>query len=417
MGSDRMNYTPTYYISYFNKSDDWESFDFAPEFQVDYYTHYKYFASNGASVAPETMKLKTYDLQDRILSIETLLYDNSTAVFNKVSCDFYEYDIFGNICKYITVAYDSVTSQYTDSISTINRQHIAYQKDTLYELRIFRNQVSVGWYYEHREYNQLLNLVKYKYYYNYDSLTTNYWLGYIDSIIYFTDSFEHFRYAYDTIGSPPFLTAHGIYKVKNGLMDSSFNYGNHTGPTIHVEAYDRNANGSLIQFTEYDKDSLGVITPSLAIRQFTRDFNEKVTRLRVMGYQPTFWTQDFFFNFDSTGKILSSKFGTTESRYHYEKYDDGIVPESIVTRNEMNFQVFPIPASDKVYVLTSSGQQGKVTMCLYDLTGVCIKNEEIVVINGDKLTEINVDGIARGAYLLVILQDKQRIFSKNIIKR
>jgi hypothetical protein len=416
MGSDRMNSEPTYYVNYFNKSDVWEYFHYNPEFQVDYSSHTSYFASNGSTVLPSVLFLKTYDVQDRVSTIETLYYDNASATFYKTSISYNEYDTYGNVSKHVAVLYDSFTNQYLDTFAMSIWASIAYRKDTLYDYRQFKNGLNLGWFRERRQYNQADNLVKFEYYYNYDTLTTDYKLSYSDTVIYFTDSFLHIRLGYDTFGSPPFLMATSLYKIKNGLVDSAFHYGNNTGPTITVGAYDRNANGRLTQYSQFTIDTQGVITPSI-IHQFTRDFNDKVTRLRNMGFQPNFYVQDYYQFYDSAGKILKNKYSTLESRYHYEKYDDGILPAGISTASKLNFQVFPIPASDKVYVLTSSGQQSKISMCVYDLNGICIKNEEVAVINGDKLTEINLDGIATGAYLLVILQDKQRIFSKNIIKR
>jgi len=78
------------------------------------------------------------------------------------------------------------------------------------------------------------------------------------------------------------------------------------------------------------------------------------------------------------------------------------------------FQIYPNPAHDKVVISNSSGIS-KSTLHISDASGRLVRNESVYFTQGK--AEISLDEIAKGSYLLQLLDDKQKvIFSKQLLK-
>jgi PKD repeat protein len=78
------------------------------------------------------------------------------------------------------------------------------------------------------------------------------------------------------------------------------------------------------------------------------------------------------------------------------------------------FQVYPNPAHDKVVISNTSGIS-KGTLQILDATGRLVKNESVYFIQ--EKAEISLEEIAKGSYILQLLDEKQQvIFSTQLVK-
>ncbi len=79
------------------------------------------------------------------------------------------------------------------------------------------------------------------------------------------------------------------------------------------------------------------------------------------------------------------------------------------------FHVYPNPASDKAVISSTNKGMTRSTVHLSDASGRLVKNETVYFVQ-DK-AEISLDKIAKGSYLLQLLDDKQQvIFSTQLVK-
>ena len=84
--------------------------------------------------------------------------------------------------------------------------------------------------------------------------------------------------------------------------------------------------------------------------------------------------------------------------------------------NEFTFSVFPNPAFEKITLTFNSDASQKFTLYLKDVTGRVILRENITPDQGLNSLDVNIHDIAKGIYLLVLENEKQKAIEKLIVQ-
>jgi hypothetical protein len=82
------------------------------------------------------------------------------------------------------------------------------------------------------------------------------------------------------------------------------------------------------------------------------------------------------------------------------------VQKALLT-NSLNAQVFPNPAKEKVFVKLELEKPSTLSIEMKDITGKLIKTDMIKNVSGNYKTEISLDGIKPGVYLIQLQVDQK----------
>ena len=74
---------------------------------------------------------------------------------------------------------------------------------------------------------------------------------------------------------------------------------------------------------------------------------------------------------------------------------------SVLEQNQLNFNIFPVPASDLINISLDNIGNGQISIEVYDLLGRQNMSTISNVINGK--TSLNISGLTRGIYVLKVI--------------
>lgn len=113
--------------------------------------------------------------------------------------------------------------------------------------------------------------------------------------------------------------------------------------------------------------------------------------------------------------------GLSFYRIKQQNGDTGFVYSNIVSVNGFNvtpFKIYPVPASDKVWVDVSPKQSGKLIMMVYDAEGKVVKQQSIYCTENMLNTQsIDISKFSAGVYQLKIFMPDKSFLNGKFIKR
>lgn len=104
---------------------------------------------------------------------------------------------------------------------------------------------------------------------------------------------------------------------------------------------------------------------------------------------------------------------TVSAEYGEETFkESGLVSISSVDESHVNLSVFPNPSILSINVQIESDVEFPVNLSLYDLTGVCVIDYQ----TSEKNSELNVEELAEGTYILRLTNGKNILKCFKIVK-
>ena len=82
-------------------------------------------------------------------------------------------------------------------------------------------------------------------------------------------------------------------------------------------------------------------------------------------------------------------------------YYSGILKASCTTSNDFN--VWPNPVADKLFVSITADQSSKATISLFDGKGALVKKQEIFILRGINQLAVEIDNLAKGIYRMNVV--------------
>lgn len=102
----------------------------------------------------------------------------------------------------------------------------------------------------------------------------------------------------------------------------------------------------------------------------------------------------------------SSNLGLNNLRYlSFADFSTGILP--ILKDGEINYRIFPNPATDEIQMSYLSENSGQLRVEIIDLQGKILHQEMILTQNGTNTATINISRLRRGLYMCRILSDNK----------
>jgi hypothetical protein len=89
-----------------------------------------------------------------------------------------------------------------------------------------------------------------------------------------------------------------------------------------------------------------------------------------------------------------------------------------VEENDFELKIFPNPAADAIFIMTNSNEQNtQAQISLYELTGRLVRQQILILYGNSQSTQINLEDLTSGIYMLEITTENSNLKEKLVIKR
>ena len=124
--------------------------------------------------------------------------------------------------------------------------------------------------------------------------------------------------------------------------------------------------------------------------------------------------------YDSAGRKINDPWPTAFASGGFDLDAVGVIWNTMNDIHENNnaagtFSFYPNPADDNIHISTPAVTNTATVICIYDITGRCIK--EIFIPCNTKETELEVDDLVAGIYVIRCISSEKAVINQKLIIR